>query len=139
MPKLQPAVVQYDVKPRSIELRDMPEPEPGPGEVLLRVGAVSICGSEIHQWEATHSWKMNLPVILGHEFCGTVERAGDPAGPFQSGDRVVCETAAWICGQCALCREGRYNLFPTRKGFGYGTHGAMTSFVRTPVRCLHRI
>ncbi len=137
--KLQPAVVQYALEAHKVELREMPEPEPGPGEVLLRVGAVAVCGSDIHQWEATHSWKLNLPVILGHEFCGTVARAGADALPFREGDRVVCETAAHICGQCPLCRDGRYNLCPSRRGFGNGTHGAMTSFVRAPVRCLHRI
>src|SRR5437762_1503338 len=62
--KLYPAVVQYASTPYSVELREMPAPEIGPDDVLLRVGAVSVCGSDIHQWEATHSWPVNVPVVL---------------------------------------------------------------------------
>jgi len=139
-PKVYPSVVQYASRPHSVELRNLPAPEIGPHDVLLRVGAVSVCGSDIHQWEATHTWPVNVPVVLGHEFCGTVERVGEGVrGEFQPGDRVACETAAEVCGRCAFCRQGRYNLCPARKGFGYGTHGAMTTFVRVPARCLHRL
>ena len=58
---------------------------------------------------------------------------------FREGDRVVSETAARICGDCLMCRGGRYNLCPARKGFGYGIDGAMARFVSVPARCLHRI
>jgi alcohol dehydrogenase/L-iditol 2-dehydrogenase len=58
---------------------------------------------------------------------------------FREGDRVVSETAAEVCGDCLLCRTGRYNLCPSRKGFGYGVDGAMASFVKVPARCLHHI
>jgi len=58
---------------------------------------------------------------------------------FREGDRVVSETAAEVCGECLLCRTGRYNLCPDRKGFGYGINGAMASYVKVPARCLHRI
>jgi alcohol dehydrogenase/L-iditol 2-dehydrogenase len=58
---------------------------------------------------------------------------------FREGDRDDSETAAEICGECMLCRTGRYNLCPTRKGFGYGVDGAMASYVKVPARCLHHI
>jgi alcohol dehydrogenase/L-iditol 2-dehydrogenase len=106
---------------------------------LLQVGAVSVCGSDVHQAHKTHSWPVNVPVVLGHEFGGTVARLGPGVRGFREGDRVVCETAAEICGECMLCRTGRYNLCPSRKGFGYGVDGAMASFVRAPARCLHHI
>ena len=93
---------------------------------------MSVCGSDVHQFHATHSWPVNIPVVLGHEFCGTVAKAGREVRGIKEGDRVVSETAAVICGTCMMCRTGRYNLCPTRKGFGYGVNGAMASFVKAP-------
>ena len=135
----QAAVVQFDLKPMSVELREVPVPEIGADDVLLRVGAVSVCGSDVHQAHCTHTWAVNVPVVLGHEFCGTVAHAGGAVKGFREGDRVVSETAAVICGDCELCRSGRYNLCPSRKGFGYGVDGAMAQYVKVPGRCLHHI
>ena len=103
------------------------------------MGAVSVCGSDVHQAWNTHSWPVNIPVVLGHEFGGTIARLGRAVHGFKEGDRVVSETAAEICGECMLCRTGRYNLCPSRKGFGYGVNGAMAQWVRVPARCLHHI
>lgn len=135
----QPALVQYELKPMHVELRDVPIPEVADDDVLLRVGAVSVCGSEIHQVHCTHTWPVNVPVVLGHEFGGTVAALGRSVGGFREGDRVVSETAAIICGECEMCRSGRYNLCPRRKGFGYGVDGGMAEYVRVPARCLHHI
>ena len=134
-----PAVVNYAHEPFSVELRDVPVPEIGERDVLMRVGAVSICGSDLHQWRGSASWHVNYPCILGHEFAGTVARVGPSVGGFKEGDRVVSETAAVINESSPLNRSGLYNLDPSRKGFGYGVDGAMTRFVRVPERCLHRI
>lgn len=135
----QSAVVQYELTPMSVELRELPVPDIGESDVLLRVGAVAVCGSDIHQVHCTHTWPVNVPVVLGHEFCGTVARAGREVKAFREGDRVVSETAAIICGECEMCRTGRYNLCPFRKGFGYGVNGAMAEYVKVPGRCLHHI
>jgi L-iditol 2-dehydrogenase len=135
----QPALVQYALAPLAVELREVAVPEIGDDDALLRVGAVSVCGSDVHQAYNTHSWPVNVPVVLGHEFAGTVAKAGRGLKHFRDGDRVVCETAAEVCGDCVLCRTGRYNLCPHRKGFGYGIDGAMASYVKVPGRCLHRI
>jgi len=135
----QSAVVQYALEPMAVELRAIAVPEIGEADVLLRVGAVSVCGSDVHQAYNTHSWPVNLPVVLGHEFSGTVARTGKSVTGFHEGDRVVSETAAEVCGACMLCRTGRYNLCPQRKGFGYGINGAMASYVKVPARCLHAI
>jgi alcohol dehydrogenase/L-iditol 2-dehydrogenase len=134
-----PAVVHYALEPHAVELREIPVPDIGEGEVLLQVGGVSVCGSDVHQAHNTHSWAVNVPVVLGHEFGGTVARLGPGVRGFHEGDRVVSETAAEICGNCLLCRSGRYNLCPSRKGFGYGLDGAMAQWVRVPARCLHNI
>ena len=137
--RTHPAVVHYALEPLAVELREIPVPEVGEGEVLLEVGAVSVCGSDVHQAHKTHSWPVNVPVVLGHEFGGTIARLGPGVRGFREGDRVVSETAAEICGECVLCRTGRYNLCPSRKGFGYGIDGAMARWVRVPARCLHHI
>jgi L-iditol 2-dehydrogenase len=137
--KTQAAVVHYALQSGAVELREVPVPEVGEGEALLAVGAVSVCGSDVHQAHNTHSWPVNVPVVLGHEFGGTIARLGGGTRGFREGDRVVSETAARICGDCVLCRSGRYNLCPARKGFGYGVDGAMAAFVRVPARCLHAI
>jgi L-iditol 2-dehydrogenase len=133
------AVVHYALEPYAVELRDVAVPDIGDDDVLLEVGAVSVCGSDVHQARNTHSWPVNVPVVLGHEFGGTVAQVGRTVRGFREGDRVVSETAARICGECLLCRTGRYNLCPSRKGFGYGIDGAMARWVRVPARCLHRI
>src|SRR5262249_29878954 len=132
-------VLQFDLQPHAVELRELPVPEIGEEDVLLQVGAASVCGSDIHQYHGTQSWPVHVPVVLGHEFCGRVARVGKRVRGFKEGDRVVSETAASICGQCIYCRAGEYNLCPQRAGFGYGTHGAMADFVRVPERCLHHI
>jgi alcohol dehydrogenase/L-iditol 2-dehydrogenase len=133
------AVVNFAPEPRSVELRDLPEPEIGATDVLLKVAAVGVCGSDLHQWTADHSWPVNYPVVLGHEFGGTIAALGDSVKGWSEGDRVVSETAAIIDPDNPMSRRGLYNLDPTRKGFGYGVHGAMTKFVRVPARCLHRV
>ncbi len=137
--KTQKSVVQYELKAGGVELREMPIPEIDDDHVLLKVGAVSVCGSDIHQMHNTHNWPVNIPVILGHEFGGTIAKVGKNVKGFKEGDRAVSETAAEICGVCIPCRTGRYNLCQKRRGFGYGVHGAMTSYVKVPGRTLHHI
>jgi L-iditol 2-dehydrogenase len=134
-----PALVNYSREPHSVELREVPLPEIGDHDVLLRVGAVSVCGSDLHQWQGSQSWPVKYPCILGHEFAGTVAQAGARVTCFREGDRVVSETAAVIDETSPLSRCGLYNLDPARRGFGYGVDGAMTNYVRVPERCLHRI
>ncbi len=139
MGALQPAVVNYAPQRDCVELREVPIPEIGEEDALVRVAAVGVCGSDLHQWKAEHSWEVHYPVILGHEFAGTIERVGARVRSFRPGDRVCSETAAVIDPDSPMTRIGRYNLDPARKGFGYGVDGAMTQRVRVPERCLHRV
>ena len=129
-----PAVVHYALEPLAVELREVPVPEIGDDDVLLEVGAVSVCGSDVHQARNTQSW----PVQRAGRARSRVRRRGREARRgvrgFKEGDRVVSETAARICGECLMCRTGRYNLCPARKGFGYGIDGAMAQWVRVPAR-----
>jgi L-iditol 2-dehydrogenase len=132
------AVVHYALEEGAVELRGVPGPSgPGDNEVLIAVHGVGVCGSEIHQFHNTQSWKVNVPVILGHEFAGVVAKVGKDVRDFREGDRVTSETAARICGHCVYCRTGTYNLCPQRLGFGYGLDGGMADLVKVPARCLH--
>ncbi len=133
------AVVNYAPEKGSVELRDVPIPVIDEDEVLLEVASVGVCGSDLHQWTADHSWPVNYPVVLGHEFSGQLVALGKRVSGWKEGDRVVSETAAVINPHNPMSRQGLYNLDPTRKGFGYGVNGAMTSFVKVPSRCLHRV
>ncbi len=136
---MNPAVINFAPQKHAVELRPFPIPQIGEADVLLEVAAVGVCGSDLHQWTADHSWHVNYPVVLGHEFAGTVHTLGQCVRNFAPGDRVVSETAAVINPDSPLTRQGLYNLDPDRKGFGYGVDGAMTRFVRVPARCLHRL
>lgn len=133
------AVVNFSSAPHSVELREFERPVPGAEDVILAVEAVGVCGSDLHQWTGQHSWPVNYPVVLGHEFGGRIAELGAGVRGWSEGDRVVSETAAVIDPASPLSRAGRYNLDPRRKGFGYGVDGAMTRFVRVPARCLHRV
>jgi len=89
-----PAVVNFAAEPHSVELREIPVPEIGDNDVLLAVRAVGICGSDLHQFTGKQSWKVNYPVVLGHEFAGVILKKGKSVRAFAEGDRVVSETAA---------------------------------------------
>jgi alcohol dehydrogenase/L-iditol 2-dehydrogenase len=133
------AVVNFAPVKHSVELREIPRPEIGQDDILLEVAAVGVCGSDLHQWTADHSWPVNYPVVLGHEFGGVIREVGKNVAGWKEGDRVVSETAAVIDPNSPMTRQGLYNLDPTRKGFGYGVNGAMTKYVRVPSRILHRV
>ncbi len=133
------AVVNYAPEKGSVEIREVNKPDIGEEDILLEVANVGVCGSDLHQWTADHSWPVNYPVVLGHEFGGHILEIGKRVSGWKEGDRVVSETAAIIDGNNPLSRQGLYNLDPTRKGFGYGVDGAMTRYVRVPARCLHRV
>ncbi len=89
--------------------------------------------------KSDHSWPVNYPVVLGHEFGGLIAALGKNVSVWKEGDRVVSETAAIINPNSPMSKTGLYNLDPDRKGFGYGVNGAMTRYVRVPARCLHRV
>jgi len=133
------AVVNYSRDKWSVEIREIERPEPGPDDVLLEVANVGVCGSDLHQWTSDHSWPVNYPVVLGHEFGGIIAETGKNVTNWKQGDRVVSETAAIIDLNNPMSKIGLYNLDPTRKGFGYGVNGAMTKYVKVPARCLHKV
>lgn len=133
------AVVNYSPTPGSVEIREKEMPSIGDQDVLLQVANVGVCGSDLHQWTSDHSWPVNYPIVLGHEFGGHIVQTGKEIKNWKEGDRVVSETAAMIDLSNPLSKQGFYNLDPTRKGFGYGVDGAMTKYVKVPARCLHAV
>jgi alcohol dehydrogenase/L-iditol 2-dehydrogenase len=133
------ALVKYGMADGDVEVRDVPEPQLLPGTVLVAARAVGVCGSDIHMWRNGQSWEVALPVTLGHETAGVIAAVADDVEGWAVGDRVVCETAASICGVCALCRTGRYNLCPHRQGYGAIRDGAFGELLLAEPRVLHRI
>ena len=133
------AVINYSSEAGSVDLREIERPSAGPDDVIVEVGAVGVCGSDIHQWHSSHSWPVNYPVVLGHEFGGRIIELGERVDGWSIDEMVVSETAAIINSDSPMSRVGLYNLDKDRKGFGYGVNGAMTKFVKVPSRCLHRI
>lgn len=133
------AVVKYDYVDGAVEIRDVPAPEMGPGQVLLEVKAVGVCGSDVHMWRENQSWEIKLPLVLGHEFSAVVADVGTDVSGFEIGDRVACETAAQVCGRCAYCLGGDYNLCPNRLGYGALADGSMTQYVAARPEILHHI
>ncbi len=133
------AVVNFSSSPHSVELRNIPIPDFHDEDILLEVANVGVCGSDLHQWTGDHSWQVNYPVVLGHEFAGRIFKCGKSVRGWKDGDRVVSETAAIIDPNNPLSRRGLYNLDPTRKRFGYGVDGAMTRYVKVPSRILHSV
>jgi L-iditol 2-dehydrogenase len=133
------AVVKYGRQPGDVAVQDVPEPTMGPDQVLVEVGAVGVCGSDIHLWHENQSWAIQCPVILGHEWAGTIVDVGQNVGGWAPGDRVAVETAAFVCGQCRYCLTGAYHMCPHRKGYGNLIDGAMTRYVAVRPQILHRI
>ena len=128
--------------PMRLEYADRPIPVPASGEVLVRVRAVAICGSDVHGYTGTTGRRIP-PVVMGHEASGVIEVPGSGAGAWAAGTRVTFDSIVW-CGECRPCRLGRTNLCETRQTFGVSTpafrrDGAMAEFVVVPEHLLHRL
>lgn len=133
------ALVKFGHQDGDIEIRDIPKPTTGSDQVMIRVKAVGVCGSDIHLWHENQSWAIKLPLVMGHEFSGVVSEVGERVRGFEVGARVVSETAATICGQCSYCVTGNYNLCPHRLGYGALIDGAFTEYVAVRPQILHHI
>ena len=134
------ALIKFGREDKNVELRDIPQPpDPSPGYVIVEVRAGGVCGSDIHMWRDHQSWEITLPLVLGHEFCGTIAAVGAGVEAFKVGDRVAVETAAEICGNCAYCHSGDYNQCPHRLGYGALINGSFTQYVTARAAILHHI
>ena len=120
-----------------VEVRDVPEPTPGPGEVKIEIAACGVCGSDIHVFHDKFPYWP--PVILGHEFTGVIVELGADCKRFEVGERVVAEPHTRACGVCYLCRTGNIQICPEKRSPGWGIDGGMTEYICYPERLLHRI
>jgi L-iditol 2-dehydrogenase len=122
-----------------VELRDLPRPRPSPDEVLIRVKAAGICGSDLHIYDGEAPATLIPPVVMGHELAGVVEETGRDARDFTMGERVTAEPTYSACGHCPCCREGFYNLCGERRVLGYAADGAFAELIRVPRASVHRL
>lgn len=128
--------------PNSFELRDVPTPMPAPGEVLVRVRACGICGSDVHGIDGS-TGRRRPPIIMGHEAAGEIAALGNGVTAWDVGDRVTFDSTIY-CGKCAFCNAGQINLCSDRRVLGvscaeYRRDGAFAEYVTVPERVLHRV
>lgn len=125
-----------------LELQNVATPEPGPGEVLVRVAACGICGSDVHGFDGS-SGRRIPPIVMGHEGAGTIAAIGANITGWAVGDRVTFDSTIY-CGECEYCRAGQVNLCDSRQVIGvscgdYRRNGAFADYVIVPARVLYRL
>jgi propanol-preferring alcohol dehydrogenase len=108
-------------------LQELPVPEPGPGQVLLRIRACGVCRTDLHI-VAGELPGPKLPLVLGHQIVGEVVRAGPGANRFVPGQRVGVPWLGWTCGECRYCRSGRENLCDRARFTGYTLDGGFAEY-----------
>ncbi len=119
----------------NIEVRDIAEPVPGPGQVKIRVQAAGICGTDLHIYK--DEFRSRPPVVLGHEIAGEISAVSPDVTHIQPGMRVTTETYYSTCGVCMYCRRGQSNLCLNRLSIGSGVNGGFTSYVIVPASNIH--
>jgi len=127
---------------KHLEYMDVPDPSIGPGEVLIRIKACAICGSDVHGYDGS-SGRRIPPVIMGHEAAGVIEETGKDVRRFRAGDRVTFDSTLY-CRNCGPCAMGMINLCDNRRIFGvscedYKKDGAMAEYIAVPEYLLYRL
>jgi L-iditol 2-dehydrogenase len=125
-----------------LELTDLPIPAVGRGEVLVRVEACGICGSDVHGYDGSTGRRIP-PIVMGHEAAGTVEATGEGVTKYSKGDRVTFDSTVY-CGECPYCLRGQINLCDNRQVIGvscgeYRRHGAFAEYVVVPERIMYKL
>jgi L-iditol 2-dehydrogenase len=123
-------------------LEEVPDPQIAPDDVLVRVKACGICGSDVHGMDGSTGRRLP-PIIMGHEASGVIATTGASVARWKAGDRVTFDSTIY-CGDCEYCRAGRINLCTNRRVLGvscgdYRQNGAFAEFVAVPQRILHRL
>jgi len=126
------------IEEEPLELVDISTPEPGKGEILIRVNICGVCHTDLHTVEGELP-EVKLPVIPGHQIVGTVEKSGEGAARFIKGDRVG---VAWLystCGKCRYCRNDKENLCENARFTGYSADGGYAEYMVIPEKFAYRI
>ncbi len=114
--------------PGELELAELPRPEPGPGQLLVRVQACGVCRTDLHVVDGELS-EPRLPLVPGHEVVGRVAALGPGVDGFAEGARVGVPWLGWTCGACRFCRAGRENLCPAARFTGYTLDGGYADYL----------
>ena len=127
---------------KKLQIAEVPVPVPSPGEILVRVGACGICGSDVHGYDGS-SGRRIPPIVMGHEAAGIVASVGAGVAGLHEGDRVTFDSTVY-CGECVYCRRGQVNLCDRREVLGvscgdYRRAGAFAEFVSVPVRIVYKL
>ena len=127
---------------KKLEVVDVPVPAPGPDEILVRVAACGICGSDVHGYDGS-SGRRIPPIVMGHEAAGIVAAVGETVKAFRERERVTFDSTIY-CGVCDFCRKGEVNLCDRREVLGvscgdYRRAGAFAEFVVVPARITYRL
>ncbi len=132
------ALVKVDRKP-GLTLQKVPDPKPGPGDVVVRVKATSLCGTDAHiyRWDEWAQSRIQPPRIIGHEMCGDVVDLGAGVCSVKVGDFVAAESH-FTCGLCFQCRTGQAHVCVNNKILGIDVDGSYAEYVRLPERVLWR-
>ena len=120
-----------------LELRQVPVPQPAPDEVLIRVRACGICGSDLKIQEDQHPYVP--PVVIGHEFAGEIAKVGREVDGWAAGERVVAEQHTHACGRCRQCLTGNAFACASKRAPGYFVDGGFAEYIAMPAWLLHRI
>ena len=122
------------------ELREVAVPEPGPDEVLIRVKATAICGTDIHiySWDQYAQERIKPPMIFGHEGCGEVARIGSRVRGYAIGDLIAVETHI-PCGECFQCRTGSQHICERMAIIGVHTDGVFAEYAKIPTSCCWKL
>jgi L-iditol 2-dehydrogenase len=128
--------------PKRLEIAEIPAPTPGPHDLLVRVRACGICGSDVHGYDGSTGRRIP-PLVMGHEAAGVVEAVGEAVTAFRPGDRVTFDSTV-SCGECAHCRRGEINLCDGRNVLGvscaeYRRHGCFAEYVVVPDRIAYAL
>ncbi len=131
------ALVKMKHEYGATEIIDVPKPVPNDDQVLIKVKAAAVCGSDLHYYEyLSGSESFLAPVILGHEYAGVVEAVGSKVSLFKAGDRVMGESNQY-CSVCRNCHEGRTNICLNSKMTGLAINGAMAEYIVVPEKIVH--
>ncbi|HTU02241.1 MAG TPA: zinc-dependent alcohol dehydrogenase family protein [Candidatus Sulfotelmatobacter sp.] len=122
---------------RPLREAEVPRPEPGPGQVLLRIQACGVCRTDLHVRDGELP-DPKRPLILGHEIVGTVMESR-PGGRWRAGDRIGVPWLGWTCGVCGYCRSGRENLCPAARFTGYQIDGGYAEYAVADERFCFRL
>lgn len=128
MSKMMKALVKPSIEPGQLLYKDVPIPEPGPGQVRIKIVRAGICQTD-NVYVNDGGFALRPPVILGHEVAGVIDKLGEGVTGWEIGQRVITQTTYHVCGKCRYCKVREYNHCVERKGIGSAKDGGFAEYV----------